>query len=200
MGFVMSPVITSVSGAEIARHMPALATLRVRVFREWPYLYEGDLSDEERHLELYARSPSALVVLASARGRTVGASTAILLEEEPEEVRSPLVAAGFDPRATLYCGESVLEHEWRGQGLGVRFFEERERHARALGLRHAAFCRVVRPADHPARPAGEVPLDGFWRHRGYAPLPGVYTTFSWREVGGEIAIDHRMEFWAKSLA
>ena len=41
------------------------------------------------------------------------------------------------------------------------------------GFTHCAFCAVVRPPDHPLRPAGYVPLDAFWTARGYAKVEGV---------------------------
>ena len=196
----MSTSVQSVTGADIARFIPALAALRVSVFREWPYLYEGDVAYEEKYLRLYGESPTAVVVLALDGDRVVGASTALRLDEEPEDVKSALRAAGFEPRETLYCGESVLDARYRGQGLGVRFFEERERHARALGLRHVAFCRVVRSEDHPMRPVGAVPLDAFWRHRGYTRRPDIRTEFSWRDLGETAETAKPMEFWVKTLA
>ena len=195
----MSTSVQSVTGADIARFIPALAALRVSVFREWPYLYEGDVAYEEKYLRLYGESPTAVVVLALDGDRVVGASTALRLDEEPEDVKSALRAAGFEPRETLYCGESVLDARYRGQGLGVRFFEERERHARALGLRHVAFCRVVRSEDHPMRPVGAVPLDDFWRHRGYTRRPDIRTEFSWRDLGETAESAKPMEFWVKTL-
>lgn len=195
----MATSVQSVTGADIARFIPALAALRVSVFREWPYLYEGDVAYEEKYLRLYGESPTAVVVLALDGDRVVGASTALRLDEEPEDVKSALRAAGFEPRETLYCGESVLDARYRGQGLGVRFFEERERHARALGLRHVAFCRVVRSEDHPMRPVGAVPLDDFWRHRGYTRRPDIRTEFSWRDLGETAESAKPMEFWVKTL-
>ena len=195
----MSTSVQSVTGADIARFIPALAALRVSVFREWPYLYEGDVAYEEKYLRLYGESPTAVVVLALDGDRVVGASTALRLDEEPDDVKFALRAAGFEPRETLYCGESVLDARYRGQGLGVRFFEERERHARALGLRHVAFCRVVRSEDHPMRPVGAVPLDDFWRHRGYTRRPDIRTEFSWRDLGETAESAKPMEFWVKTL-
>ncbi len=41
-------------------------------------------------------------------------------------------ANGYDPAEVFYLGESVLLSEYCGRGIGVRFFEQREAHARAL--------------------------------------------------------------------
>ena len=83
----------------------------------------------------------------------------------------------------FYCAESVLLPEYRGQGIGHRFFEAREDHARALGRTHCAFCGVVRAADHPARPettARSMPSGASGAMR---PVPGAVAQFRWKEVG-----------------
>ena len=44
-------------GAEIEPHLEALGGLRIVVFREFPYLYEGTLAAEREYLQVYVRSP-----------------------------------------------------------------------------------------------------------------------------------------------
>ena len=74
-----------------------------------------------------------------------------------------------------------------------------EEQARSLGRRYSAFCSVIRPADHPARPADYRPLDGFWRKRGYQPLPGVIANFHWRDLGDAGETTKQLQFWMKPL-
>ncbi|MBI1244818.1 MAG: GNAT family N-acetyltransferase [Alphaproteobacteria bacterium] len=191
--------LETLSGAAIAAVVEDLAQLRVRVFRDWPYLYEGSIEYERKYLVKYAGIETATVVVARADSTIVGASTALPLLRAEEELQAPFRRTGLDPAEFYYYGESVLLPEWRGRGTGVAFFTARETRARALGFRFGTFCGVVRAADHPARPAGYVPLDGFWGHRGYAKLPGVTASFSWRDVGDTEATSKPMEFWSKRL-
>jgi GNAT superfamily N-acetyltransferase len=121
------------------------------------------------------------------------------MEAAEESLRAPFRAAGLDPAAWYYFGESVLERGFRGRGVGVAFFAAREARARALGRRFAAFCAVVRPDDHPARPAGHVPLDAFWTRRGYARRPGLVASFAWKDVGDAAETAKTMEFWTRAL-
>jgi len=178
-----------------------LAGLRIRVFREWPYLYDGDAAYEARYLAAYAQSPGALVVAAStADGEAVGMATCQPGKEASEKLRTAWASAGLDAAGLCYFGESVLLPEYRGQGAGVRFFEEREAHARRLGLSIAAFCAVVRNENDPRRPRDYTPLDGFWRNRGYEPRPDISTVMSWREVGDTRETPHVLSFWIKRLS
>lgn len=196
----MSVVVERVQGAAVERHLPALAELRISVFREFPYLYVGSLDYERQYLAHYAASPDALIVLARDGERVVGAATAMPLITHSDDVVPPLVAAAYDPRRVFYFGESVLDRAYRGRGLGHAFFEEREAHARSHGFTTAAFCAVVRPEDHLRRPEGYRPLDGLWIRHGFVRRPDITTLFSWRDLDDTEETPKLMEFWTKELA
>jgi uncharacterized protein (DUF58 family) len=53
------------SGEAVCPYLRELGGLRIAVFREFPYLYDGDLDYEEHYLETYVNSPRSLVVLLS---------------------------------------------------------------------------------------------------------------------------------------
>jgi GNAT superfamily N-acetyltransferase len=188
------------TGAAIAPHLEVLAALRISVFREYPYLYEGSLDYERHYLASYASSPASLVVLALDGDRAVGASTAVPLVQHSEEVVPPLARAGFAPDAVYYFGESVLEPAYRGRGIGSRFFEERERRARALGFATATFCAVDRPPDHPRRPPDYQPPGALWRRHGFVRRPDIVCDFAWRDLGDASETAKPMVFWIKQLA
>lgn len=192
--------IQRVSGHAINVYLPELARLRIRVFREFPYLYEGNTAYEEKYLKTYADVSESVMVLVWNSDDVVGASSGLPLEVEPPDVLKPFLAHGYDPRRIFYYGESVLLPEYRGRGLGGRFFEEREAHARSLGrFDIACFCAVERPVDHPWRPPDYAPLDTFWNRRGFVKHPELHTTFSWRDLDENTESPKPMVFWLKSL-
>jgi GNAT superfamily N-acetyltransferase len=192
--------IERLTGEALQAALPALATLRTQVFREWPYLYEGSEDYERRYLATYARSEGSVIVGAFDGGRIVGAATALPLKHEPANVTAPFRACGMDVARIFYFGESVLLPKYRGRGIGVAFFAERETHARALRrFDKACFCAVLRAPDDPRRPSGHVPLDAFWRNRGYEPVAGLACQFSWRELGEAQESAKTMQFWMRDL-
>ena len=100
----------------------------------------------------------------------------------------------------FYSGESVLLPEYRGRGLGRRFFQEREAHVRALGrFETVCFCAVQRPAHHPRRPVDYQPLDALWTRQGFVKHPELCATFSWRDLDEAAESPKPMVFWLKSL-
>lgn len=192
--------IQSVSGEALKDYIPALAALRIRVFREFPYLYDGDLAYEEEYLNTYVQAPDSVIVLVFDGDEVVGASTAIPMANETVEFKQPFIDAGYNPNGIFYCGESVLLPQYRGQGVGVAFFEQREAHAAKLGgFTHSCFCAVERPEDHPRRPADYEPLDRFWQKRGYHKTPELATTYSWKDLDEAEQSAKPMTFWMKAL-
>lgn len=197
----MGPIrVERLAGERLRAHLPDLADLRIAVFREFPYLYEGSRDYEERYLRTYADADESVVVGAFDGERVVGAATALPLRHEPEELTRPFAEHGYPVGEVFYFGESVLLPEYRGQGVGVAFFREREAAALALPeVRWAAFCAVVRPPDHPRRPSGHVPLDAFWRRRGYERVAGMLGSIAWRDLDEPAATPKPMQFWTKRL-
>lgn len=191
--------IERLTGARLQAHLADVARLRIEVFRAFPYLYDGDMDYEARYVASFAASPNALIVAAFDGASVVGASTAAPMATQMDEVTAPFRARGEDLSRYFYFGESVLRESYRGRGIGVRFFEEREAHARACGAEVAVFCAVIRAPDHPARPKDYVALDEFWRHRGYAPAPGLLCHIGWREIGERQESPKAMQFWTKRL-
>lgn len=191
--------IEQLRGEAIASQLQALADLRIAVFREWPYLYAGSADYEKQYLATYMRSSRSLAILAWEGERCIGASTVLPLSDAEPAAQAPFRAAGMPIDRIDYFGESVILRPWRGRGLGVKFFELRERHAIEHALSTCAFCAVLRPDDHPARPVDYVPNDGFWTHRGYRPVPQLQAQFEWPDHGEGASTAKQMRFWMRDL-
>ncbi len=195
----MTLTFATLDGAALDAALDDLARLRITVFRDWPYLYDGDRDYERRYLETYRDSPGAVLVGAFDGERLVGAATGTPMEDHADQFGAPLEARGHDLSDVFYCAESVLLPAYRGQGAGHAFFDLREAHARRLGRHWSAFCGVIRPDTHPAHPASYRPLDAFWRKRGYAPLPGVVARFAWKDIGDMEETEKPMQVWMREV-
>ena len=197
----MAVSILRLSGNQIKPYLDDVARLRIEVFRHFPYLYDGNMDYERKYLETYARSQESLFVLALDGESVVGAATGIPMDHETNEFKGPFIEQGYEPGKIFYFGESVLLPNYRGQGVGVAFFEHREGYARELGcFTHCCFCAVERPANHPLRPSDYQPLDSFWQNRGYRKEPELATTYTWKDVGQTEETSKPMTFWLRRIA
>jgi len=187
------------TGAALEAALDEVARLRIAVFRDWPYLYDGDLAYERAYLQTYRDSPGAVLVGAFDGDRLVGAATGTPMEDHADDFAAAFAGTGLDLATIFYCAESVLLPAYRGRGVGHRFFDLREAHARAMGRTRSAFCAVQRPGDHPQRPLGYAPLDRFWRKRGYETLDGALAHFRWKDTDQPAETDHALQVWIKAL-
>lgn len=196
----MKAVIRTLSDPSArAAALPALARLRIAVFREWPYLYDGTEAYETEYLEEFDAEPGSVLVIAAVGGEIVGAATASPMSAQKTEFRQPFVDRGIDVDRLFYFGESVLMPGYRSLGIGHGFFDARESAARAAGADRAAFCAVIRPHDHMLRPDGARDLHPFWRARGYAPVEGLTCNFDWKDIDQQGESAHDMQFWMRTL-
>lgn len=195
----MAVSIHSLTGPDVLAALDDLAALRIAVFRDWPYLYDGDTAYEADYLREFAAAPHATLIAAIDGKHIVGAATASPLSAQKAEFQAPFAARGLPVSNLFYFGESVLLPAYRGQGIGHAFFDGREKAARVAGATQASFCAVIRPDDHAARPVDYRPLDTFWCSRGYAPLNGFVTDFSWKDVGDKAETSHPMQYWLGRL-
>lgn len=179
--------------------IPALSDLRIRVFRGWPYLYDGTAEYEAAYLADFIREPGSVLVVAQDGDMIVGAATASPMVGQKQEFQEPLRCHGLDVARIFYFGESVLLPDYQGQGIGHQFFDAREAAARTTGASQTSFCAVIRPENHPLRPETARDLHPFWRARGYAPVDGLTGILQWQDVGDEEESAHPMQFWMRDL-
>ncbi len=182
------------------KYLDDLAELRVQVFREYPYLYDGNLTYERSYLEKFFSATDSVLVVATDGTKVIGVSTGLPLAEEVDNIKKPWVEHGEDLADIFYFGESVLLPQYRGQGIGKQFFYHREMWARSLKkFRKTCFCAVVRPENHPLKPPGYQTLATFWQQQGYQPMSNYVCYIQWKDINDAEETTKPLQFWQKIL-
>lgn len=193
----MSLSFLTKQGQAIETVFDDLAKLRIAVFQDFPYLYEGTEEYEKEYLKIYSNSAKSFLFAIYDGDKMVGATTCIPLLDETEDIQAPFKEAGFDIESIFYFGESILLSNYRGLGLGHRFFDAREEYAASFGtFKTTCFCSVER-INHPAEPADYRPNDAFWIKRGYHKVSDLKATMEWPDIGQTISTPKTMIFWMK---
>jgi GNAT superfamily N-acetyltransferase len=188
------------NGEEARPFVNELATLRLKVFWDFPYLYVGSLDYEKKYLETYFKAKNSFIFVVKDGDHFVGVTTGIWAFEEEDSFKIPFEEYGINPREVFYFGESILLPEYRGRGLGKIFFEERESFAKSLEfIEYLAFCAVERDEDHPLRPAEYRKLDSFWESQGFKKEKGLVTFYEWNDRCEEQPSAKKMQYWLKNL-
>jgi steroid delta-isomerase-like uncharacterized protein len=192
--------IIRLRGPAALDYIDDISRLRIEVFREFPYLYDGDRTYEEKYLATYFSCPDSVVVLAIEDAKVVGASTGLPLIKAEPEWQKAFAQSPYPIESIFYFGESVLQKDYRGRGLGHSFFDQREEFAASLpDIRYTAFCSVLREKNHPRRPKDYRSNELFWNKRSYQRIPGLLTEFHWKDLDETQESSKPMEFWIREL-
>jgi GNAT superfamily N-acetyltransferase len=187
------------SGNEAEKYIQAVAQLRITVFLEFPYLYDGTMEYEEKYLKILFQSPDNVIVIALDGEKVIGASTGLPLVDAGAEIAKSWTDS-HDISKVFYFSESVLLKEYRGKGIGLRFFEERENWVKRLGrFEKMVFCGVVRSVNHHRKPANYLPLDNFWKKQGFMKTENTVCEISWQDLDETAESPKMLHFWYKDL-
>lgn len=197
----MSVRVRLLSDQEKNDRLYEIAGLRIKVFKEFPYIYDGSAQYEVKYLERYIDAYDAAFIGAFVENdgeKMIGVATCLPLAQEDDFVKKPFIQNNINLEEIFYFGESVLLPEFRGQGIGHQFFNQREKYALSFkNIKKTTFCAVQRPDDHPLRPANYRPLDTFWNSRGYFKDPELSSQFSWQDHGEKVETIKNMIYWVK---
>ncbi|MES2344650.1 MAG: GNAT family N-acetyltransferase [Chlamydiota bacterium] len=185
--------IEVLEGTEVIPYLKQLAELRISFYRDYPYLYEGSLIEEEKYLSLYADSKNSLFVIAKEGEKMVGAITGLPLLESQEENRIVFKHKQSIAEHIFHIGEFVLLPEYRNADIQKRLYRQFEKFVMELteydGI---SLCEIERPSYDSF-------VESLWKDNGFIKQPGLSSYYRWKEVDALEDTDHLMIYWIKNL-
>lgn len=188
--------LIKLTGKDIKPYIKELAKLRIKIFREYPYLYDGDAAYEEKYLHDYSMHESNVCILLIDNSQIVGASTGMWLKHSDKEFQSCFLDNNIPIDNIYYFGESLVFKSHRGKGAGRIFFNLREKHAISLGADTTAFCAIERKEKPLSDDLYRSP-EPLWRKLGYQPNPDLISHCKWKEINEDKESNKPMRFWIK---
>lgn len=193
-------------GEEVIPYIRTIAEMRIRIFKEYPYLYMGNLEYEEKYLQSYSLNAKAMLAVAYSNEKVVGISTGIPLLSESEIINvceNSLKQQDKDPSKYYYYGEILIEHNYRGLGISSKLYKAQDALASSWGFKHTSILTVHRSDNHPLRPQNYKDSNCIWEHLGFFKnLPPLTIRYNWPTIqaDGSIVDDSNlMEFWERPL-
>ncbi len=193
-----SIVIDVLKGNEVIPHLQKLIEIRLLFYRDYPYLYDGNIEDETNYFRIYGNSENTLLVMAKKDDVVVGAVIGLPLPESPEENKEAFQSIEMSPEELFYLGDSIVIRELKTDDVQKQMYDRFETEVKQLGkYRGIVVCEIERDIDDPKKSANNNPYEFAWNKQGFIREPNQVVHFSWREIGDLENSDHRMIFWSK---
>jgi ribosomal protein S18 acetylase RimI-like enzyme len=200
----LSTTIDIFVGKETAKYIDIVSEWRIKLFREYPYLYVGDIEYEKKYMQGHATDKQAMIAIAKVDGMLAGFSTGFPLISDSEivaDVKKLVSQAGDDIADYYYYGEIMVLPEFRGRGLASMLYTAQDNLIKSWEFKHVCISTVVQEENHPLKPAGYKSTEGMFEHMGFVknklminyPWPTIQHDQSIKEV------NHQLACWTKSL-
>lgn len=192
--------ITTFTEEKLHNFLPQIVSLRLDIFSDYPYLYEGDEASEAKYLEKFHAMKNAIALGVFSNGNLIGEATAYPLTYEYKTLTDAFLNEGLHLRDYFCIGEVIFSKPFRGNGYGSKLCEMIESYAKIKGFSFICFFEIDRGNSDPKKPEGYRKLDSYWEKKGYLKHPELNGTVSYREKGESEESPKKMIFWIKQLA
>ncbi|MEK6627422.1 MAG: GNAT family N-acetyltransferase [Bdellovibrionota bacterium] len=196
--------VETIKSDHLIFYLNAIAAFRIKYFREFPYLYEGNLEYEQKYISGFAKNPKALLLIIKSDDEIVGVSTAIPLISDADilgNASKKFTEKKLNPKEFYYYGEVVIKPEHRGQGIASYLMRKQETFAKDLGYKKISLATVVRDKNDPRTPKDYVSTDEVWKAVGFKKEE-IFINYEWPTILSNNtikSIDNQMVFWTKEL-
>ncbi len=184
-------------GEKIQDFIDEIARLRITIFREFPYLYDGNEAYEKEYLKKFAEISESLVVLSLDENKVIGAFTSLPMRFEQEGVKKEIPSDWI--KNAFYLSEIVLEKTYRRQGIGRTMFQMMLDKINTLQkYNRILFASIEREENHPFKPHDYISNDEIWIKQGFQKTP-YHSTISWKEINEETDSSKKLSIWQKEI-
>lgn len=197
--------ITVLLGLQLLSIINTISDWRIKEFKEYPYLYEGNLEYEKDYSNAYVKTDKSSAAVAYDNDTVVGFLTGIPLIEDKEtfpDTEREFVKYGFDPKTFYYFGEIIVDPQYRHKGIASKLFTILENKvSQELGYKNVCFITIEHPENHPLKPTDYQDSSVIWQHLGYEKkdikVSIVYPTI--QPDGSVQNKENVMVYWVKKL-
>ena len=191
-----------VTGKAINDCFEAIATLRLMVFSEYPYCYQGSFEDEQKHFGQYTCHEDRSLAVLFEKNQIIGLSTRI-----PAASALPLLGRavpelerrGVNIEQHYYVIESMIKQAFRGKKRGQLLYQEHEVFIRRRG--YQTNCLLTLATESTITSVEKKPFTSLWHWLGFKKT-AIQTSFTWLTRMFDHLVreqSHVFDFWARDL-
>jgi len=200
----MTITIEILIGKNASEYIEYVSHLRINIFKEYPYLYQGDLEYEKKYVADYTLHNQAMIAIAKIDGLIAGISTGIPVISDSkiaQDVKEIFTKQKTEAEKYYYYGEIMILPEFRGKGLATKLYSAQDKIIKEWGFEHACILTVIRENDHPLKPKCYNSPNSLWKHLGFFQT-GYKTNLHWQTIqsdGNSNDASNTLELWSKKI-
>lgn len=191
-------------GKHFLSYVDFLSQLRIDTFKEYPYLYEGNLEIESKHIRDFISDEKSMVVVAKVSNEIAGICTGTPLSNN-SEIISKLKKASQKKALELdgyyYCAELIVLPKFRGIGLTRKLLEIQDKKIAEWGFKSTCLLTIVRDTHHPLKPIEYKPTDEIWEKMGFHKTD-LMISQDWPTIQADRSVknaENILQFWEKDI-
>lgn len=187
----------TIYGLDVIPYLDDIARLRITIFREFPYLYEGSLAYEKEYLAKFSRSKESVTILAKDQEEVIGVFTGLPLHLEDETITRSIPQEKL--LDSFYFSELLLLKAYRKQGIGKNLLQQMETIIKQKSVyQRIVFASILREENHPLKPLEYYSMDNAWKKYGYSKTTDTCQIL-WKEINQSEETPKTLAIWEKVL-
>lgn len=193
------------SGKEVISLIPIIAQMRIDEFKNYPYLYHGNLEYEKEYLRGFTLNAHSCLIVACEANKIIGLVTALPLKSGAAIVKDTeelFTRAGLNSETFFYLGEFIIDKNFRGRGIASQLEKQIITTAKKWQFSNVCLATVERRENDPRKPKNYISTDFIWTKLGYTQT-NLATQYHWPMITDENEIQEQnntLIFWTKVLA
>jgi hypothetical protein len=184
-------------GEKIKDVIDELGNFRITIFKEYPYLYDGNLDYERKYLSRYGNISDSILLLVRDKEGILGAATGIPLVNDEPEFTEPFKDKNLDE--IFYIGELMIRKDNRSKGIGTLLLKNMLDLIDKNQFKTVCLYTVDRGNNHPLKPDFYQSPDSLWRKFGFEKHSSHIVYLSWRDLGNVAETKKPMNVWIKDF-
>ena len=180
-----------------------LVQQRIREFKEYPYLYQADIQEENQYAQWLVQLPDTALAVAYEYDQPVGFISGTAFKDFDTHFKGSIdtfKSKGLNPEDYFYLAEAIITPSYQKIKLCGQLYRILENHVRNLGYK--AICFVTEShASHPLKPRGYDSLEDMYHYAGFQKSD-ISIKFNWltiQERGEPKDEEHILVYWFKYL-
>lgn len=189
--------IKTFRGEEITPYTKEFIQIVDQIYREYPYLYNGDDKEYEDYLASYSKTKEAMICFAFEGKEVIGIAAGMPMSMTRKSYQKPLLANSYKLDSLFYLGEFGLKPEYHGKGIEEKMYQEIENFALAGQFKELFLFEVE--SSKPVAKKSYIPQNDFWKKNGFIRHPELNFVINWVNINEKFESPHLAIYWIKKL-